>query len=104
MRFEIVAQVADALQTAHDAGVIHRNLKPSNSPISQWRSLSEVQPESECPGRKTANGSTQLIAVKLTDFGLGQVVAQDALDGSVGAGFTKSIVWEDFVKNKAACM
>jgi ankyrin repeat protein/class 3 adenylate cyclase/tRNA A-37 threonylcarbamoyl transferase component Bud32 len=57
-RLEIVAQVADALQAAHDSGVIHRDIKPSNILI-------------------TETGST--IKARLTDFGIGQVISKEIL-------------------------
>ena len=70
-RLEIVAQVADALQVAHDAGVIHRDVKPSNILIAE------------------ENGTPQ---VKLTDFGIGQVVSAEALAGVTKLGFTQTMM------------
>lgn len=70
-RLEIVAQVADALQVAHDAGVIHRDVKPSNILIAE----SQGEPR-----------------VKLTDFGIGQVVNAEALAGMTQLGFTQTLL------------
>ena len=75
-RLEIVAQIADALQAAHDAGVIHRDVKPGNILVSQLSTLN-AQP-----------------TAKLTDFGIGQVVSEEALKGVTKAGFTQTIVAE----------
>src|SRR5262249_44822634 len=57
-RLEVVAQVADGLQAAHEAGVIHRDVKPSNILVED-------------------TGGT--VRAKLTDFGIGQVVSAEAL-------------------------
>ena len=73
-RLEIIAQVADALQSAHDAGVIHRDVKPANILIEE----KDGQPR-----------------VKLTDFGIGQVVSGEALAGITQGGFTQTMVNED---------
>jgi WD40 repeat protein/serine/threonine protein kinase/class 3 adenylate cyclase len=73
-RLEIVAHAADGLQAAHEAGIIHRDIKPANILI----------------GGK-AIGQTE-IRVKLTDFGIGQVVSEESLQGITRAGFTQTIM------------
>jgi len=70
VRLEIAAQVADALQAAHEAGVIHRDVKPSNVIVC------EEGPEK--------------VRVKLTDFGVAQVVAPEILAGVTRMGFTQA--------------
>lgn len=71
LRLEIVAQVADGLQAAHEAGVIHRDVKPSNILVA-------------------ARSGT--LHVKLTDFGIGQVVSAEALHGVTQLGFTQTLI------------
>ena len=73
-RLEIVAQVAEALEAAHDAGVIHRDIKPSNILVGG------------------SGNSPSGVQVRLTDFGIGQVVSEEVLAGVTRLGFTKTVL------------
>ena len=54
--FEIIPQICDALQYAHDSGIVHRDIKPENILVDQQ-------------GR-----------VKITDFGLAKLAREDGPD------------------------
>ena len=69
MRLEIVAQAADALQAAHDSGVIHRDVKPCNIVVGEKAGLHAY----------------------LTDFGIGQVISEEVLKKLTRSGFTQTI-------------
>jgi WD40 repeat protein/serine/threonine protein kinase len=88
VKLEIAAQVADGLEAAHQAGVIHRDVKPGNILIAECR-LSNA----DCGSAQSqiANRESQ-IQVKLTDFGIGQVVSQEHLADVTRAGFTMTLL------------
>jgi len=77
-RLEIVAQIADALQAAHDAGVIHRDVKPSNILVS------------DAPPGSAASHAPP--TAKLTDFGIGQIVSDEVRAGMTRSGFTQTLM------------
>jgi serine/threonine protein kinase/class 3 adenylate cyclase len=73
-KLEIVAQIAEALGIAHEASVVHNDVKPTNVLISR---RSDGKP----------------ISVKLSDFGIGQILAKEKLAemGVTSSGFTQSM-------------
>lgn len=70
-RMEITAQAAEALQAAHEAGILHRDIKPANLLI-----------------KSNAAGG---IHVFVADFGIGQIVADELLRGGTRLGFTRTV-------------
>lgn len=77
---ELVARIADALQYAHDRGVVHRDVKPSNVMLERVSGQSSVVSGKEVPSQRTTDHG--LLTPRLMDFGLAK---REGFDGTMTA-------------------
>jgi serine/threonine protein kinase/WD40 repeat protein len=70
-RLEIIIQAAEALQAAHEAGILHRDIKPANLLVR--------------------NNPAGDLHVYIADFGIGQLATEQLIRDQTRLGFTRTV-------------
>jgi eukaryotic-like serine/threonine-protein kinase len=79
LRLRILIEIAKAVATAHEVGVLHKDLKPANVLVAS-------------PSPQTANGNGSQYQIKVADFGSGTLADPSRLGalGITNLGFTQT--------------
>ncbi len=88
-RLELIVRVCDAVQHAHQKGVIHRDLKPANILVSrdcELRNADSGLPSTPTGGDQSAIRNPQSATPKVLDFGVARLTSADLAVSTMQTG------------------